>query len=315
MKKFACIFPGQGSQAVGMASPFLTDPLSSEIYFRACETIDLDMMKLISRGPEEQLTLTANAQPAILTTSIAAWVHIEKAFGDEFKPSFMAGHSLGEFSALAASGAIGLEDAVKLVRKRGELMQSAVPEGVGAMAALMGGSDDDLAKIIQSASGDDILDIANLNAPGQNVISGHAAAVNRAVEMSRDFNFKRAVMLQVSAPFHSRLMALVRAAFGEELRKYSFQNPKFPVVHNVNAEANDDSAIIGELLAKQIDSPVRWVESVQLMINEGVEVFIEVGHGNVLQGLVKKIAGRDWNGSILGVASPGDVSAVIDALK
>jgi [acyl-carrier-protein] S-malonyltransferase len=298
-----------------MAAPFLNDKLSSEVYFQACDSMDFDLMKLISRGPEDRLTLTANAQPAILTTSIAAWVHLDKALGPETRPSFAAGHSLGEFSALTASGAIRLRDAVRLVRKRGELMQSAVPAGAGAMAALMGGTDEDVGKLVEAARGDEILDIANLNAPGQTVISGHAGAVERAVGMSADFGFKRAVPLQVSAPFHSRLMGPVREAFSVELAKYEFSAPVCPIIHNVNAKPNGDPSVIRDFLAKQIDSPVRWVESVEFMMKEGVKVFVEVGHGNVLQGLVKKIAGRNWDGAILGVASPDDVAAVVEAVR
>ncbi len=314
MKRFACIFPGQGSQAVGMASPFLTDILSSEVFFEVCDSLGFDLLKLISKGPEEELRLTANAQPAILATSTAAWKHLEKALGDATKPAFMAGHSLGEFSALVAAGSIGLKDAVRLVRRRGELMQDAVPAGIGAMAALIGGSVDDAEALVEVASAGEVLDVANINAPGQSVISGHAGAVDRAVAVAREHGFKRAVPLQVSAPFHSKLMGPVREKFAEELRDITFAAPTCPIVHNVTAEENSDPEEFPDFLAKQIDSPVRWVESVQYMIGNGVEVFVEVGHGNVLQGLVRKIAGRDWTGSIIGVSSPEDIDRMMEVL-
>jgi [acyl-carrier-protein] S-malonyltransferase len=314
MKIFACIFPGQGSQEVGMAGAFLTDPVLSGVFPDAQAALGFDLAGLIMNGPAETLTLTFNAQPAILATSYAAWLHLEKGIGLTANPLFMAGHSLGEFSALVASGALSGIDGLKLVRKRGELMQDAVPAGSGGMAALIGGTDDDAKKLAEACAEGEILDVANYNAPGQVVISGHAGAVQRAVDKSKDFGFKKAVLLNVSAPFHSRLMGPVREKFTDELGKHEFRTPRCPIVHNVTAQPNGDPALMPGLLAQQINSPVRWSESIELMIREGVEVFVEVGYGSVLQGLVKKIAGKDWPGKIVGCAKPSDVPNVLEAL-
>lgn len=308
MKKFACIFPGQGSQTVGMANHLLRDPLSAEVFAEANSALGFNLAKLTVEGPQEELTLTENAQPAILATSFAAWKHLVLTLGPEARSTFVAGHSLGEFTALAATGSLELQQAIRLVRKRGQIMQKAVPEGEGAMAALLGGSVENVEKLLQETAGSDVLDIANFNSPTQTVISGSASAVDRAVAKSGEFGFKRAVKLDVSAPFHSSLMKPASVRFREVLKDTKFMTPFCPVVHNVNAEPNKDPLIMADLLAQQIDNPVRWVESIQFMLSKGVEVFIEVGHGTVLQGLVKKIAGRDFNGIITGFSTPEDVS-------
>ena len=289
-----------------MAHPLLENPVSAEVFKEAGEALGFDLAGLISEGPENELILTSNAQPAILATSLAVWRLLDKALGDSLRPAFVAGHSLGEFSALAAAGSLGIRDAVRLVRKRGKLMQNAVPAGVGAMAALVGGTEEDARALVAAAASGDVLDVANLNAPGQTVISGHAAAVHRAVAIAKDWGFKRAVQLKVSAPFHSRLMGPVREAFERELLGYEFSAPDPPVVHNVTAEPNEDPSAIRGLLARQIDSPVRWVDSVRRMIDGGVAAFVEVGYGTVLQGLVKKTAEHGWPGVIVGCAAPGD---------
>jgi [acyl-carrier-protein] S-malonyltransferase len=194
-------------------------------------------------------------------------------------------------------------------------MQTAAPSGIGAMAALIGGTDDQAKFLVEFCADGEILDVANFNSPGQVVISGHSRAVQRAIEKSKEFGFKKAMPLNVSAPFHSRLMEPVRKRFEDELKAYVFSTPACPVVHNVTASANLEPRIIPGLLARQIDSPVRWTESVEHMVRDGVEVFIEVGHGSVLQGLVKKIVGRDWGGEILGIESPDDVDKVIQATR
>ncbi len=310
MRKFACIFPGQGSQTVGMTGDLLEDPLSAEVFREANEAIGFNLTKLIVEGPQEKLTLTANAQPAILATSFAAWKQLVKALGMEAMPSYVAGHSLGEFSALAAAGALDLQDAVKLVRRRGTLMQQAVPEGVGAMAALLGASEENVRKLIEKASMGDVLDIANLNTSMQTVISGHADAVDRALAIAQSYGVKKAVRLKVSAPFHSRLMGPAREKFTEDLKEYKFMTPFCPVIHNVTAWPNSEPRKMPDFLARQIDSTVRWAESVQLMLEQEVEVFIEVGYGSTLQGLVKAIAGKDFKGVITGFASLGDVDKI-----
>ncbi|HEX9746522.1 MAG TPA: ACP S-malonyltransferase [bacterium] len=315
MKKYACIFPGQGSQEVGMVDPFLSSSATSDIFTAANESAGFDLMKLVQNGPQEELTLTYNAQPAILATSIVAWKELLKAIGSKISPAYLAGHSLGEFSALTAAGALTIPDAIRLVRKRGQLMQDAVPKDVGAMAALIGGTDHDVKNLVDATSAGEILDIANLNAPGQTVISGQKSAVQRAMEKSGEYGIKRAIPLEVSAPFHSRLMKPVREKFSRELEDIDFNLPDWPVVHNVNAQPNMDNGLFHEMLSTQIESPVRWVESIEFMLDAGVEAFIEIGHGNVLQGLVKKIAGRDWDGVICGVSSPDDLEDVVKKIS
>ncbi len=310
MRNFACIFPGQGSQVVGMADGLLTDPLSADVFRETNDTLGFDLTKIITDGPQEELTLTANSQPAILATSFAAWKLLVRALGMGALPVYVAGHSLGEFTALAASGALDLGDAVKLVRKRGELMQNAVPEGEGAMAALIGAGVKKIEQLLEKAAEGDVLDIANLNTPGQTVISGHAAAIDRALSMAKEFGVKKAVKLRVSAPFHSKLMKPVRGKFAEELDGQKFMTPFCPVVHNVTAWPNTEPRKMIGFLAQQIDNPVRWVESIQFMLEHEVDMFIEVGHGKVLQGLVKNIAGRDFKGIITGFSSPEDIDRI-----
>lgn len=315
MKKIACIFPGQGSQSVGMANHLLRDPLSAEVFEEANSALGFNLIKLLMEGPQEELTLTENAQPAILATSFAAWKLLVRILGPEATSAYVAGHSLGEFTALAAAGSLELKPAIRLVRKRGQLMQKAVPEGEGAMAALLGGSVENVEKLIMATAQDEVLEIANFNSPTQTVISGNASAVDRAVEQSGEFGFKRAVKLDVSAPFHSRLMRSAREQFEKILKDSKFMAPFCPVVHNVTSEPNKDPLIMADLLARQIDHPVRWVESVEFMLGKGVDVFIEVGHGTVLQGLVKKIAGKDFDGIITGFSTPEDATWIDKILE
>jgi len=316
MKKFACIFPGQGSQAVGMANHLMGDPLSADVFQETNQALGFNLVKVMVEGPEEDLTLTVNAQPAILATSFAAWKHLIRALGGDAICAYVAGHSLGEFTALAATGALELKSAIKLVRKRGQLMQTAVPTGEGAMAALLGGDEEDgVRRLLGVVAEGDALDIANLNSPGQTVISGAATAVKRAMEKAEEFGFKRAVELNVSAPFHSRLMAPAREKFAEELKDIKFMVPFCPVIHNVTAQPNTDPLAMPDLLARQVESPVRWVETVRYMLSRGVEAFVEVGHGTVLQGLVKKIAGKDFGGLITGFSTPEDASWIREALE
>jgi len=315
VKKLACIFPGQGSQEVGMADDLLSDPLSEYVFQDANETLGFDLTKLISDGPVEELTLTHNAQPAILATSFAAWKQFIRTLGYNTVPAYVAGHSLGEFTALAAAGSLEIQDALKLVRKRGKLMQQAVPENEGGMAALLGGDDQSLDKLLSEAAQGKVLDIANINAPGQTVLSGHSEAIDRAVQLAKKFGFLKAIKLKVSAPFHSSLMAPVREQFIPELNEKKFMPPICPIVHNVSALPNTDPKRMADVLARQIDSPVRWVESIQYMLFQDVKVFVEIGHGNVLQGLVKKIAGKNFDGIITGYSSQKDSEMILEKLN
>lgn len=315
MRKFACLFPGQGSQAVGMAEGLLDDPLSSYVFDDANLSLGYDLRKLIVEGPEEELRLTENAQPAILTTSFAAWKHLVKALGFGVFPAFLAGHSLGEFSAITAAGALDFMDAVKLVHIRGKLMQSAVPEGEGAMGAMVGAPIDAIERMIERYARGQVLEIANLNTETQTVISGHAEAVERALNKAHKFGVKKAIKLRVSAPFHSSLMSPISEKFVDELQKIRFTEPMTRIVHNVSAYPNRDLKVMVNMLSRQIDQPVRWLQTIRYMLDDGVDTFIEVGYGNVLQGLVKRIAGRDFQGDIVGFSNPGDVDKIVALFK
>jgi [acyl-carrier-protein] S-malonyltransferase len=294
-----------------MAQGLLDDPLSSYVFDDANEALGYDLRKLMIEGPEEELRLTENAQPAILTTSFAAWKHLVKALGFGVFPAYVAGHSLGEFSAITAAGGIDFMDAVILVHVRGKLMQSAVPEGEGAMAAMVGARVENIEQMVERYSQGQVLEIANLNTEGQTVISGHAEAIERALDKAHKFGVKKAIKLRVSAPFHSSLMTPISGKFTEELMKTRFIEPMTRVIHNVSALPNRDVKTMLSMLSRQIDHPVRWLQSVQYMLEDRVDTFIEVGYGNVLQGLVTKIAGRDFEGDIVGFSNPADVDKII----
>lgn len=315
MKRFACIFPGQGSQAIGMASELLDDPLTSYVFDDANEVLGFDLKKLMVVGPEDELILTANAQPAILTTSFAALKHLVKALGYGNFPAYVAGHSVGEFSAVTASGALEFTDAVQLVHTRGKMMQSAVPEGVGSMVALMGAKVEKIEMLIDKVRNDQVLDIANYNSLTQTVISGHNEAIDRAIDIAPEFNVKRTVKLKVSAPFHSALMEPVSERFSEKIKKVRFSDPMTWIIHNVSGLPNKDLPTAIRMLSLQIVSPVRWVQSIQKIMEDEIEVFIEVGYGNVLQGLVKKIVGKNFEGVIAGCANPEDAEKIAELVN
>jgi [acyl-carrier-protein] S-malonyltransferase len=303
----AWLFPGQGSQFVGMGKDlFESSKAARAVFERADEALGSKLSTLIFEGPEETLTLTANAQPAIVTVSIAVLEAIREKNQELAKPRFAAGHSLGEYSALVAAGSLSLEDAVRLVRARGEAMQAAVPAGTGAMAAVMGiepAKLDALCKQAAAAVAGEVVSPANFNAPGQIVIAGHAAAVERAGKLASEEKGK-VIPLKVSAPFHSALMEPAARLVEERLSKVDVKAPAFPVIANFDARPNQDAARVRELLVKQVDGAVRWEESVALMAAEGVTIALEIGPKNVLKGLVKRIA-KDIN-----VLSVGDVAGV-----
>jgi [acyl-carrier-protein] S-malonyltransferase len=242
-------------------------------------------------GPEEQLIRTENAQPAIVTTSIALLEALRECHLDLPSPAYAAGHSLGEYSALVAAGALGLADAVRVVRERGRAMQAAVPAGEGAMAAIMGASDEQIAELCVAAAEGEVLAPANFNAPGQTVIAGNRAAVDRAVELSKAHKLK-AVLLKVSAPFHCRLMAPAAASVAKSLAAATVVDPALPIVANVDARPNAEKDRIADLLVRQVDSPVRWHASIECIANAGVTRALEIGPGKVLAGLVKRIDKR-----------------------
>jgi len=287
MSKVAFVFPGQASQYPGMGKELAERyPTARGVFDDADKALGFSISKLCFEGNEEDLKLTANTQPAILTCSVAvSRVLAEKGL----EPDFVAGHSLGEYSALVCVGSLKFADAVRLVRKRGAYMQDAVPQGVGAMAAIMGLSHAVVADVCKRAANGEICAPANLNSPDQTVISGHAGAVKRAVELASQAGAKRAVILPVSAPFHSALMVPMQEKFEQDLRGAEFSDLRVPLVTNADADTITTGSEAREGLIRQISMPVRWEESVRLLIEEGVNTFVEVGPSRVLTGLLRQI--------------------------
>jgi [acyl-carrier-protein] S-malonyltransferase len=287
MSKLAFLFPGQASQYPGMGRNLAESfPECRGVLDEADAALGFSISKLCFEGTEEELRQTENTQPSILTVSVAAHRILEKR---GIVPDFVAGHSLGEYSGLIASGALDFSTGVKLVRERGRYMQEAVPPGEGAMAAIMGLSPSDVSEICKKAANGDVVSPANLNSPEQIVISGAAAAVKRAVEIASQSGAKRAVILAVSAPFHCSLMAPAQKRLEPELRAAAFGALKFPLITNVDAEAITSGEEARDALIRQVTMPVRWLDSVHEMIDSGVTIFVEVGPGRVLSGLLRQI--------------------------
>jgi [acyl-carrier-protein] S-malonyltransferase len=286
MKAF--VFPGQGSHSVGMGRA-LADafPEARATFDEADAALGWPLSEVIFEGPPERLTLTENTQPAILTMSVAAW-RVLDARG--FRPDVVAGHSLGEYSAHVAAGTLAFADAVRLVHHRGQYMQEAVPVGEGAMAAILGLDEDGVRAACDEAAQGDVVSPANLNAPGQVVIAGTAAAVARAGEVAKARGAKRVIPLQVSAPFHCALMAPAEARLAPELRSVPVHDPRVPVIANVDAEPKRVAAAAIDALIRQVSSPVRWEATVRRLASDGVTAYVEVGPGTVLSGLIKKAA-------------------------
>ncbi|HEY1251051.1 MAG TPA: ACP S-malonyltransferase [Thermoanaerobaculia bacterium] len=287
----ALLFPGQGSQFVGMGRALCdVSPAARLIFDEADDVLDFSLTKLCFEGPEEELKLTANTQPAILTHSVAAFEDLRARFPERLEgAAFAAGHSLGEYAANVAAGVLGFADAVLLVRARGAFMQEAVPAGVGAMAAIVGLPPDGVDAACREAAEGQVVSPANYNSPEQTVIAGEAAAVARASQACLARGAKRAIPLPVSAPFHCALMSPARERMRPLLEKAAFGEARVPVVTNVDARAEGSGTALRDALVRQIDSPVRWVESVQRLAREGVDRALEIGPGNVLAGLVRRI--------------------------
>lgn len=288
--KLAMVFPGQGSQAVGMLKAYAGLPEVDAVRAQAEAALGADFLKLLDEGPGEQLNLTVNTQPAMVTAAIAgyrAWI----ASGGPV-PALVAGHSLGEYSALVAAGSLAFADALPLVRFRAQSMQEAVPEGQGAMAAILGLEDDAARAACAEAAQGEVVQAVNFNAPGQVVIAGHKAAVARAIEACKARGAKRAMPLPVSAPFHSSLMQPAAVKLGAYLQKVAIGAPAIAVVNNVDVAEESDPARIRDALVRQAASPVRWVETIRRMADAGVTHVVECGPGKVLAGLVKRIDAR-----------------------
>lgn len=286
--KTAFLFPGQGSQSLGMMAELAAEQaIVCETFAAASDALDMDLWALCQEGPLELLNRTTNTQPAMLAAGIATW-RVWLAAGGA-KPDHLAGHSLGEYSALVAAESINFEDAVRLVRRRGELMQAAVPEGEGAMAAIIGMEDEALEKLCLDVAGDEIVSCANYNAPGQVVIAGQRNAVQRACEMALDVGARRALPLPVSVPSHCMLMRDAAGELHEALNAIAIETPAIPVIHNADVQAHDDPELIRDTLARQLWQPVRWTRTIQALSAAGTGRFVECGPGKVLAGLNRRI--------------------------
>ena len=289
MKKFAMVFPGQGSQTVGMLAELAGDyPIVQETFKQASEVLGYDLWQLVQEGPSEELNKTWQTQPALLTASVAVYRVWQQKYS-ELKPEVMAGHSLGEYSALVCAGVLDFQDAVKLVELRGKLMQQAVPEGTGAMYAIIGLDNDAIINACKQAEQGEVGSAVNFNSPGQVVIAGAKAAVERAAALCKEAGAKRALPLAVSVPSHCTLMKPAADQLSVSLESITLKAPVVAVLNNVDVKAETDAVAIRNALVRQLYSPVRWTETVEKMAQNGVEVLVEVGPGKVLNGLTKRI--------------------------
>jgi [acyl-carrier-protein] S-malonyltransferase len=296
MTRIAFVFPGQGAQKVGMGREWAERSAAARRTFEEADAaLGEPLSRLCWEGPEAELGLTANTQPAILTASVAVLRGLGEEAGLDLEPAAVAGHSLGEYSALVAAGALSFAEAVLLVRRRGELMQRAVPPGVGAMAAILALPAEEVAaavaEVAAEAAAGEVVSVANYNAHGQTVIAGHAGPVERACEAAKRRGARKTTLLDVSAPFHSPLMAPARDGMAPHLAAAGLSDPRVPVVVNVDARPVVSGEVARDALLRQIDGPVRWVESVEHMEREmGIDLFLEIGPGSVLTGMIKRIA-------------------------
>ena len=287
-KTLAFVFPGQGSQKIGMLADLAENyPVITQTFSEASEVLGYDLWDLVQNGTQEDITLTERTQPLLLTASVAVWRVWQQEGGAQ--PSLMAGHSLGEWSALVCAGVVGFKDAVRLVRNRGAYMQEAVPQGQGAMAAIIGLDDGIITSVCTDACQGEEVAAVNFNSPGQVVIAGNTAAVDRAIESCKEAGAKRALPLPVSAPFHTNLMKPAADRLADEIMATEFSAPQTLIVHNVHAQTESDPEKIKQLMIDQICSPVLWVDCVNTLISNGIDTVVECGAGKVLSGLCKRI--------------------------
>jgi [acyl-carrier-protein] S-malonyltransferase len=298
---FALVFPGQGSQSVGMMDAYGDSPVIRETFAEASSALGEDLWQMVAEGPAERLALTVNTQPLMLTAGVAVYRAWRAAGGPQ--PTLVAGHSLGEYSALVAAEALSFADAVPLVRFRAQAMQEAVPAGEGAMAALLGLEVDDVRAACAEAAEGEVVEAANLNAPGQIVIAGAKAAVERAIAVASVKGAKRAMLLPVSAPFHCALMKPAAERLAERLATVNISTPKIGVLNNVDVAVYDDPAKIRDALVRQAFSPVRWIETIAAMAARGLNPIVECGPGKVLAGMTKRISKEVTGGALHDAAS------------
>lgn len=308
--KLAFVFPGQGSQSVGMLDAWVDVAVVQKVICAAGDALDQDLAALIAQGPAEQLNLTTNTQPAMLAASYAMYQAYVEAGGQ--LPTVVAGHSLGEYTALTAAGVLGLEDAVRLVRIRANAMQEAVPVGTGGMAAILGLDDDTVRNTCKQAAQGQVVEAVNFNAPAQVVIAGHKEAVERACDLAKAAGAKRALPLPVSAPFHSSLLEPASAVLANALADLHFTAPTIDVINNVDVNILHDTVSIKDALVRQAWHAVRWVETIQKMQAEGVTHIVECGPGKVLTGLVKRIAPTV---TALSITDPASLAATLEVVK
>lgn len=308
-QRFAFVFPGQGSQSLGMLAELGAQHREVVSTFeQASEVVGIDLWRLSQSGREQDLNRTENTQPALLAAGVACWRVWKQLDGPD--PELMAGHSLGEYTALVAAGSLGFEDGVNLVAERGRVMQGAVPEGRGAMAAVIGLDDAEVEAACNAGENGEVVSAANYNAPGQVVIAGDTAAVDRALEEARSRGAKRALKLPVSVPSHCRLMEPAAEALRPALEDVSFGKPGIPVIHNVDVAGHEDAEGIREVLLRQLFSPVRWTETVRVLAGQGIGNTVECGPGKVLSGLVRRTQ-RDI--AVYSLADPAGVKAALAA--
>ncbi len=288
--KFAFVFPGQGSQSVGMMAGYAGLPVVRQTFSEASDVLRQDLWSLVTEGPEDALNQTVNTQPVMLTAGVAVYRAWEDLHGAE--PALMAGHSLGEYSALVAAGALSFAEALPLVRLRARAMQEAVPEGTGGIAAILGLDDEAVAAVCREAAAGQVVEPANFNSPAQVVIAGHRAAVERGMALAKERGAKRAVMLPMSAPSHCSLMRPAAERLAIALDGAALQSPQIPVIHNADVRGHESTAEIRDALVRQLYSPVRWTETVRSMAAAGIGLVVECGPGKVLAGLTKRIDGN-----------------------